>query len=390
MIDDSFFSNKSIIRVIDAMRRRRGGDPAESSEASFEVYMKRYLVFYAQKASRASITPDEIIAERKNDWISSDDDIRRRHEEMVTQFLNKLRTERYCNNCHGYGVEPETKKCCACGAVSVTLSERICSSGRIAAAFNAVRGFYRENYRPLDETLTAPAITVETQYKVPSRKEWQTVMNVCDYLKKLTGNLKWLELKTWILCDKDCGMSVIDLCHLTGKELSPQFGTVLEQLRKGLSPIHIRIIRQKTKASGLGFYDTFLGDESIKALQEFLPQRPRRFFNYGERAFEIDFARVETIVNQEYAKREEKGASVNYWNNFVPKSCRKWFSSEMKFAKVPLKPEYVLGANAIVEYMMGHSIKRQEGAYVVEKLREHPDELMRVYKDAYPSIRFYE
>jgi len=380
----SFHENRSVIRVIDAMRQRRGGDPAESSEESFEIYMKRYLAFYAKETDRASVTPDQVIAERKEDWASNDDDIRRKHEEMVKRFQNALKKERRCPYCHSFGVDSETKVCFSCGKTSPQLSDEVCSSGRIAAAFNAVRAFYRENYRGL-EALVAPAILVETQYKVPTQKEWQTVMNICDYLKKP-------ELKNWILCDKDSGMSVIDLCNLTGKELSPRFGTVLEQLRKGMCPIHIRIIREKTKAHGLGYYDTFLGDEACKALQEFLPQRPRKLFKHGERAVEVDFMRVQAIVNRELQKREKKGMNVSYWNDFTPKSCRKWFSSELKFAKLnasEVSQEYVMGLNALVEYMMGHSIKRQEGAYVVEKLRDHPDQLMDIYKKTYHAIRFY-
>ena len=383
MSTDPFLLNKSIARVIEAMRQRRGGDPSESSETSFLIYMKKYSRFYAKETNRRHVgqMPDQIIAERKEDWASNDDDIRRKHEELVKRFQNKLRLERMCVYCHTYNVDPETKICEGCGKTSSQLSEETCSSGRVAAAFNAVRTFYRENYRPL-EALTAPSIIVETQYKVPLQKEWQTVMNVCDYLKKP-------ELKTWILCDKDSGMRVEDLCNITGKELSPRFGTVLEQLRKGICPIHVRIIGEKTRTRGLGFYDTFFGEEAFRALQDFLPARPRRFFKHGKRAFETDFVRIQSVVNRELQKREKKGASVNYWNDFTPKSCRKWFSSEMKFAKVELKQEYVMGANVIVEYMMGHSVKRQEGAYIVEKLREHPEELMGIYKKAYPAIKFY-
>lgn len=375
---DPLLSYKSVQRVIEAMRSRRGGDPAQSSEESFLIYLKRYLKFYEQEVGH-SVTPDMVILERKSDWASQDDDVRRKHEEIVKRFQNMLRAERRCPHCRCFGVSPETKKCVLCGETPTVLSEETCSSGRVAAGFNAVRAFYKSNYRALEE-LIAPTIITETQFKVPSRKEWQGVMNICDYLKKP-------ELKVWILCDKDSGMRVNDLCNLTGNELSPN-GTVLQQLRKGICPIHIRIIGEKTKTSGLGFYDCAFGEESVEALQTFLTQQSRRFFTRGISAIEKDFIQVMKVYNRELAKKAKNGETVTYWSDFTPKACRHWFSSELKFAKIAVKEEYVMGLNAVVEYMMGHSIKRQEGAYIVEKLRDHPEELMEIYKAAYHALAF--
>jgi hypothetical protein len=222
---------KTIQRVIDSFRSDRGGEPSPSTESGFFTYIQKYLKFYAKATNRKHVTPDQIIADRKKDLKSDDDDIRRKHEELVKQWMNVLRQEKV----------PSGKKS---------------STGKVALALVHVKAFYKSNYRKLEEVPT-PAITVETQYKVPiTKEEWQLVLDGCDQMHNK-------RLRTWILCDKECGMSPAELLAITGKELSERFGTVNEQLRNGQIPVHIRIIRSKTKAHGLGFYDSVPGYSPI-------------------------------------------------------------------------------------------------------------------------------
>lgn len=238
---------------------------------------------------------------------------------------------------------------------------------------------HNSNYRKLEEVPT-PSITVETQYKVPmTKEEWQIVLDGCEELHND-------RLRTWILCDKECGMSPAELLAITGKELSERFGTINEQLRNGQVPVHIRIIRGKTKSHGLGFYDTFIGEEGVDALQKFLPARPRKFFPVGDRQLETDFVKLTETINKQLTELQHKGANVSLWQNFTPKSCRKFFSGAVKFARLT-NPEWRLGGDAFGEYWQGHSIARQEGAYIVERLRERPEEMMKVYMEVYPALK---
>ena len=345
---------KTIKRVIDSFRSDRGGEPSPSTESGFFTYLQKYLKFYAKATNRKHVTPDQIIEERKKDLKSNDDDIRRKHEELVKQWMNVLRQEKV----------PSGKKS---------------STGKVALALVHIKAFYRGNYRRLEEVPT-PSITVETQYKVPiTKEEWQLVLEGCDQMHNK-------RLRTWILCDKECGMSPAELLAITGKELSERFGTVNEQLRNGQNPVHIRIIRSKTKAHGLGFYDTFISDEGIEALQNFLPARPRKFFPVGDRQLETDFNKLTDIINKNLLELQRKGANVSLWQNFTPKSCRKFFSGSVKMAQLK-NPEWRMGGDAFAEYWMGHSIARQEGAYIVERLRERPDEMAKVYMEVYPMLR---
>jgi len=345
---------RTIKRVIDSFRSDRGGEPSKSTESGFFTYITRYLDFYAKETGHKGITPDQVIEERKKDFKSDDDDIRRKHEEIVQRFMNMLRQEKM----------PSGKKS---------------SSGRVALALVDVKSFYKSNYRKLEEVPT-PSITVTTQYKVPmTKEEWRMVFDACDELHNE-------RVRTWILCDKECGMSPAELLSITGKELSERFGTINEQLRNGQVPIHIRIIRGKTKAHGLGFYDTFIGMEGSDALQKFLPARPRKFFPVGSRQLESDFNKLTATINKQLLELQRKGENTSLWQNFTPKSCRKFFSGAVKFARLT-NPEWRMGGDAFGEYWQGHSIARQEGAYIVERLRERPEEMMKVYMEIYPVLK---
>lgn len=321
---------QSVKRMISALRAKRGGVPSKSTESGFLTYIFRYCQFYADDQQllklRKTADPDDIIKERKEHWQSGDDDIRRQHEEIVMRFMNALREEK---------VRGKTS-----------------SSGKVAYALTAVRAFYRTNYRDL-KGIPSPVVVPQIKYKVPTKEELAVA---CELAEK--------RLRTWILLDKDCGMSPFDLLNLTGKVESPRFGTIKEQLRKGLIPIHIHIIREKTKTTST-FYDTFFGEDAVEALQEYLPKRrrERRFFDIGERMLEIEFVKLSKKLG---------------WTHFVPKSCRKFFSSQLKFGNVN---------NAAVEYWMGHSLRKVEGAYIVERLRDHPEVLAQMYLDAYDHLK---
>lgn len=141
------------------------------------------------------MTPDQIIAERKKHWQSQDDDVRRLHEETVNRFLTAVRQEKWRG--------------------------KPASSGKVAYALTVVRAFYKANYRDL-KGIATPGIVTETQYKVPTPEEFADVCAIADK-----------RLRTYMLSNKDCGMSPIDLLNLTGKEESARFGTIKHQLKTG-------------------------------------------------------------------------------------------------------------------------------------------------------------
>ena len=386
---EEFLQQKTIQRMLTGLRDRRGGNKSKSTEKGFLYYIRRYCMFYAKATERAFASPDQIIQERRADMHSEDEEIEHRHETLVKEFGNMLSQEERCPHCRIIAVGTDTKtrikKCKRCGKTipeSEATGEKP-ASGTVAFAKTAVKAFYRENYRKLE--LGSTPFNTETEYKKPTRDEWQLVMEI------VREEMKDDELATYILCNKDSGMSPGDLLLMTGKEGSQHFGSITDQLRKGTVPIHIRTIREKTKAKGIGFYDSFFGDESAEALAEYLSSsHSRRFFSMAQRTVEDHFSTIAQRINAKLAARERKGEVVIRWSHFTPKSCRKWFNGQLKFAKVSLKPEQVMGANLIIEYMMGHSIKGQQAAYIIEKFRDEPGELRDIYGQGYYSIRFWE
>jgi len=333
--------------MISKLRAKRGGVPAHSTEKAFLAYLLCYCQFFtfvkqhgfsseytqaAIKRIRKStniLGPDEIIQERKQHWMSQDDDIRRQHEEAVTDFMNMLRQEK--------------------------VRGKPASSGKVAYGLIAIRVFYDSNYRDLKGVPT-PSIITETTYKVPTQEEMRDACEVAGEISK--------RLRTWILCDKDCGMSTSDLLKLTGNETSSYYGTIKKQLKTGTCPIHIHIMREKVKTT-VGFFDTFIGEDGFEALEKMLKHKRkyRKIFNVGARMLEIEFNKLSVKMG---------------WQNFVPKSCRKFFKSQLTFGQLN---------NAFVEYWMGHSLRKVEGAYLVERLRDHPEQQRGIYVEYYKCLK---
>ena len=379
---------KTIQRMLTGMRDRRHGIKAKSTEKGFLLYIKRYCVFYGKDKEHPFgkyVSPDQIMQDRRADMHSDDEEREHGHETLVKEFCNMLSQEEKCSYCHIYAVDVETKKCKHCGK-TIPDSERTHkkpASGTIAFAKTSVKALYRENYRKLE--IGSTPFNTETEYKKPTREEWQKVMEI------VRDEMADEELATYILCNKDSGMSPGDVLLLTGNEGSQKFGSIYDQLRKGIVPIHVRTFRQKTLAKGIGFYDSYFGEESVEALAEFLSNKRRgqRIFDMAQRTVQDHFTSIQQRVNNRLAQLERRGEVTVRWANFTPKACRKWFTSEMKFAKIALKPEHVMAGNLIIEYMAGHSIKGQQAAYVVEKFRDEPGALRDIYEQGYYSIKFW-
>lgn len=317
----------SIQKMIASMRAKRGGDPAKSTEEGFLTYINRYVDFFGKQKGIKNPTPDLIMEHRKKTLESKDEAERREHEEIVMAFMNMLRQEK--------------------------VRGKPSSSGKVAFALTSIRALYRANWKPL-KGIPTPSIIVETDYKVPTPQELADACAVADD-----------RLRTYILVAKDCGMSPGDLLSLTGKERSSRWGTVKEQIKKGICPIHIRIIRAKVKTR-IGFYDTFVGEDGFEALQQWLRYRRvfRTFFNIGIRQLQTDFKTF--------------GLKKMGWHNFVPKSCRKYFDGQLTLDDMN---------EALIEYFMGHSLSRVKGAYIVEKLKAHPEELRQKYLEHYGALK---
>ena len=218
------------------------------------------------------------------------------------------------------------------------------SPNTIATAVGSIRAFYRANYMPLTEVYVPPA-NPERECKVPTPIEFMRAY-------ELTENKN---IKAFILLDKDCGISIQDLLSLTPEDGSPIYGSIREQVRRGEVPIHVQITRKKTGIK----YDTFFGEEGYMALNEHLDLSKPKLFKVGERSIQYGFKRI----------AEKLG-----WKGFTPYSCRKFFKTYLSMAGVN---------EAVVEYMMGHSLGKVRGAYFIPPV----DELRKIYSSSYDKLR---
>jgi len=312
---------KSSRRWMDRLKARRKG--CASTQRVFFYYLARFSHFTRKN-------PDQLIAERRQHLKSDDDFVRRRHEEWAEKF-------------------------------SIHLREKGAASNTVATAIAAVRSFYKSNYVPLVE-VSVPTPYPVRQGKVPTPEELRAMVDICeDEQDTLT--------KAWLLCQAESGMSNVDVhkLELQGRGChSVEFGYIGKQLKTGMIPLHIHIVREKTIASGLGWYDTFFGKNAVASLNEYVDFSRPRLFDVSDRTVQLKLREISIKAG---VGTEE--APVR------PYDLRKYFNTRMKLA----------GMNeSLVEYLMGHSLGRVRGAYFVPPVVE----LKKVYSRYYSHISIGE
>ena len=312
----------TVQRWMSRLESKRKGSP--STRKVFLYYLGRFCYQVAKK------TPDQLIAERKIHLQSDDEMIRRKHEEMAESYAKMLRAE---------GASPNTA----------------------STAVATVRSFYRNNYYPLVEVSAPPPFALR-HLKVPDKKELRAI---CE--TKRVKKQHWL--KTWILAQAESGLANADLlkldlhskwCH------SIEFGFIGEQLKNHIVPLHLHIVREKTIASGLGWYDSFLGENAVDALNQYrlLSRDQGKIF---------DFASDREVQIQVKKAGAEAGISSDD-TPLTPYSFRKFFNTTLKVAGMN---------NDVVEFMMGHSLGRVKGAYFVPPVMD----LRQSYIKYYPKLK---
>lgn len=214
---------ESVQRWLDRLRAKSAGRKT-STVRVFPHYLGMFCSRIAHKG------PDELIAERRLHLKSDDELVRRKHEELVTKFILELQKQ---------------------GTPSNTVS----------TAVGAIRSFYNANYVSLVGLVVPRGIPVRS-FRIPNRTELKTICEAADPLSR-----------TWILCQKDCGISIADLLRLSLETPSPVYGTVRQQLREGRVPVHLHIVREKTTTA----YDSFLGEDAVEALNEWQPSSGHMF-----------------------------------------------------------------------------------------------------------------
>jgi len=292
---------ESVQRWLSYVAAERFGERASTNHT--------YLRFLEEFCRFAGKTPDKLIAERQRESKSEDEMERRKHEEMAMSFVNFL------------------------------VQERKLAPGSARLALAAVRSFYKHNYSPL--VLRGPRLGWKVRTKrPPTREELRNLVKVAS--TPLHGAI--------IIFLSQTGMSISDALQVT-------YGQVAEQLEAGASPVHLSVLRQKTKVQ----YDTFFGGEASEALKEYLTSRPNidgsePLFPIGDRAVDhfLQLASVRAGIDPTMSAH----------------CLRKFFVTQLKMA----------GCNeSLVEYWVGHKLAGSKEAYFIPSV-EGQREVYRKYE----------
>jgi len=270
-----------------------------------------YLRHLSDFCRYTDLTPDEFVAERRRDLESRDEFIRRRAEERLDKWFTELEKRGLARN--------------SC-----------------VLAYNAIRSFYKANY-----------VKLEFEEGVSA---WPTKNKPGLTREELGLLLKYVEKpmhRAYILCQAQSGLGVSDLLNLT-------WGDIKKQLDNGSDHIHMRLLRGKEKQ--LGFFDTFFGRASTKALREYLSTRNN--LEESDRLFPIESRTVNKFLERACSEVLEWRVSSH--------DLRKFFATSLKLARVN-DPAF---NEALIEYWQGHSLGKVRGAYFVPPVEEQ----LRLYK----------
>ncbi len=304
----------SIKRMLTNISSKKGRAISESTRETYFIYLRRFCDFCGK-------TPDELIEERRSDVKNDDMFIVRRHEEKLKEFANYFREEGY-------------------------------SSNTIATATGAIKSLYASNYHPMVE-VHIPSGTPERVYKIPTKEELRQVIDL--------AHIPWYG--AFMMLTKDCGISLQDMLALKLIDGSPIYGSISDQIKKGQVPIHLHIVREKTRFK----YNTFFGENSFEILNNdtIFPDMASTALSDNKRLFPYAHSTIQ------YAMKV-LGNKLG-WMSFTPYSLRKWFRTQLTLSDMN---------EALIETMMGHSLGKVKAAYLVLQ----PQKLMEIYEKHYPAL----
>jgi integrase len=227
------------------------------------------------------------------------------------------------------------------------------------AVINTVRSFLRENDIEI-RRIKGPKAFAQARRRTVTKDELKKFMTYAS-----------VRLRAFVTVMKDCGMSPIDILKL-------KYGDIRKGFEAGKAPIQISMIRTKTKVD----FDTFLGPDAIKCLNDYLEARKRGtekippetlddnsplFRSLRSRAGPVDYAGI----NQEFQRTRKRAGT-----EFKVYDLRRFFSTNMKAAGVN---------DTIAEFWMGHKLPGEKDGYLLS-----PENQEQIYMSAYPRIAFEE
>jgi hypothetical protein len=227
------------------------------------------------------------------------------------------------------------------------------------AVINTVRSFLRENDIEI-RRIKGPKAFARARRRTVTKDELKKFMTYAHE-----------RLRAFVTTMKDSGISPIDIIKL-------KYGDIRKDLEAGKVPIQISKIRTKTKVE----FDTFLGPDAIKCLNDYLEARKRGTDKIPPETLDDNSPLFRSLrshvgpvnyagINQEFLRtRKRAGTEFNVYD------LRRFFSTNMKAAGVN---------DTIVEFWMGHTLPGVKDSYMTR-----PENQEQIYMTAYPRIALEE
>ena len=303
----------------------------EGTKQRYQEYFNEFLSFVGK-------TPDELIVQRQQDLLNPDRKIQRRIESLLLAFLAKKKAE-------GYAVATRQ------------------------IYFASIRSFFEIHYFPLIMRKGDYPTGDSNGVKRATKEAILKVLNNKHQRNKLT-------IKALMLFIKDSGLRVSDVRRLN-------YGDIAKQLENGETTIQLNIITEKTNLLA----KTFIGEEAIQALKEYLEARKQG--SKDSRNVEPEIITKDSPLFKVWTKGEIKRYSRHSLSSLMREAFVNVNEDRMSAHSLRKKLQTDLEKAGInsnwIDQILGHQLINSRDAYSLPT----DEELKEAYMKAYRYIKVY-
>ncbi len=303
----------------------------EGTKQRYQQYFNEFLTFVDK-------TPDELIVQRQQDLLNPDRKIQRRIESLLLAFLAKKKAE-------GYAVATRQ------------------------IYFASIRSFFEIHYFPLIMRKGDYPTGDSNGVKRATKEAILKALNNKHQRNKLT-------VKAIMLFIKDSGLRVSDVRRLN-------YGDIAKQLENEETIIQLNIITEKTNLLA----KTFIGEESIQALKEYLDARKQG--SKDSRNVEPEILNKDSPLFKVWTKGEIKRYSRHSLSSLMREAFANVNEERMSAHSLRKKLQTDLekaGVNTNwIDQILGHQLINSRDAYSLPT----DEELREAYTKAYPQLKVY-
>lgn len=331
-----------------------GKDTVGSTKYGWKLRLRKFCEWLGK-------TPDELIAERKEELKNTDDKVRHRAEMTLKRYLRFLEEQ---------GLSPNARR----------------------TYFTAIRNFYQRNYVELKFfRRDGPKVMTVTEGSKAANKE--------DIRKMIEVSKP--RVKAMILFLKDTGLSISDTAKLKLKNLGL---AEVSEIFNAKAPLTIMTNRKKTGTPTV----TFLGQEGLDSLRTTLRMRARGspelkirrygrdenkggipseeltlesplFRSYGKFMRTLKKPRIDALTPNAISVLVRKAAiQAGIWKRgYSAHALRRFFQTSLESAGI---------SKNWIKAMMGHRLEGVEGSYSKPEI----EMLRQAYVKAYSHLAITE